>query len=171
MPQEPTNSQSRLNRTDAQGNQEAKASRVHHWEPGLKPGSMRGYSLSVGQRHTRAMLPTRDRRSLNHELSFPAWHKPYAEALLESDPEIVVKLLAATEKAVFERLLELARDKDANCERRDIRCAIDVMLTLGTRDRVTSLGESYETFCKGSGTTTKVVIPLPEPPNRNSKLS
>jgi hypothetical protein len=108
---------------------------------------------------------------MNRELSFPAWHKPYAEALLETDPEIVVKLLAATEKAVFERLLELAAHQDASDERRDIGHAIDVMLTLGTRDRITALDGRFEIFRKESSTMVKVVIPLPEPPNRNSESS
>jgi hypothetical protein len=107
---------------------------VHHedasnvqWEPGLKPN--RGYSLSDGRRHTRAMLPAQ-LRSVDRKLNLPAWHKPYAEALLESDPEISAPLLAATERAIFERLLELSAAADASDETRDIRRAIDVMLKL-----------------------------------------
>jgi hypothetical protein len=99
------------------------------WEPGLKPIRMRGYSLSDGRRHTRAMLPAR-LRSVNRKLNLPSWHKPYAEALLESDPEISAQLLAATERAIFERLLELSAAADASDETRDIRRAIDVMLKL-----------------------------------------
>jgi hypothetical protein len=68
-------------------------------------------------------------RTENHKPDYPAWHKPYAEALLETDPEILVKLVAATERAVFERLLELAAEKDLSDERQDIRRAIDVLLT------------------------------------------
>ncbi len=99
------------------------------WEPGLKPSRMRGYSLSDGRRHTRAMLPAR-LRGVNHKLNLPMWHKPYAEALLESDPAISAQLLAATERAIFERLLELSASADASDERGDIRRAIDVMLKL-----------------------------------------
>jgi hypothetical protein len=67
-------------------------------------------------------------------LNLPAWHKPYGEALLETDNGILAKLLAATERAVFERLLELAANsEDASDERQDIRRAIDVILTLKTR--------------------------------------
>jgi len=99
------------------------------WEPGLKPNRMRGYSLSDGRRHTRAMLPAR-LRGVNHKLNVPMWHKPYADALLESDPAISAQLLAATERAIFERLLELSAAADASDETRDIRRAIDVMLKL-----------------------------------------
>ena len=128
------------------------------------------------------MLPTRERSIVSHKLNPPAWHKPYGEALLETDPEILVKLLAATEKAVFERLLELAANDDASDERQDIRRAINVMLTLkarktqagskissvglpgvgltGMRDRVTALGGNCEILSSGKGTMVRVVIPL-----------
>jgi hypothetical protein len=113
MPEESTNTENSLTtRTGAQENQEVDASRVRHWKPGL-PRPMRGYSLSAGQRRTRAMLPTREPSIVSRRLNPPAWHKPYAEALLETNPEILVKLLTATERALFERLLELAANKDA----------------------------------------------------------
>jgi hypothetical protein len=105
MPQESTNTQSRAT-------------------------TPRGYSLSGGQRHTRAMLPTPERSIVSHKLSVSAWHKPYGEALLATDRETLMKLLGATERAVFERLLELVADEDASNERQDIRRAIDVILTL-----------------------------------------
>ena len=110
------------------------ASNVQGWEPGLKPSRMRGYSLSDGRRHTRAMLPAR-LRGVNHKLNVPMWHKPYAEALLESDPAISAQLLAATERAIFERLLELSATADASVERRDICRAIDVVLDLKAKQR------------------------------------
>lgn len=167
MPEESANTENCVTaRTKAQENQEVDASRVRHWRPGLKPSSIRGYSLSVGQRRTRAMLPTREPNIVSRRLNPPAWHEPYAEALLETNPEILVKLLAATERALFERLLELAANKNASDERQDIRCAIDVMLTLKARntqagsesspvkeawvgpsraqDRVTALGGTFE---------------------------
>jgi hypothetical protein len=183
MPEESTNTENSLTtRTRAQENQEVDASRVRHWKPGLKPNPMRGYSLSVGRRRTRAMLPGREASIVSRRLNPPAWHKPYAEALRETNPEILVKLLAATERALFERLLELAANKDASDERQDMRCAIDIMLTLKARntqagseissieapgiglsraqDRVTALGGTFEIFQKESGTTVKVVTPL-----------
>jgi hypothetical protein len=105
---------------------------VPNWEPGLKSVRMMGYSLSGGRRHTRALMPTRP-YSVNRELILPAWHKPYAEALLDRDPEITIKLLAATEVAIFERLLELSTMAGASAEIRDIRCAIDVMLDMRSK--------------------------------------
>jgi hypothetical protein len=136
MPEESTKIECSVTpRTEFQTNQEVDASSVQRWKPGLKPNSMRGYSLSVGQRRTRAMLPPRERSVMSHKLNIPAWHKPYGEALSETDPEILVKLLAATEKAVFERLLELTANEDASDERQDIRRALDVILTLKTQAR------------------------------------
>jgi hypothetical protein len=107
---------------------------------------MRGYSLSVGQRRTRAMLPARERSVRSDKLNLPAWHKPYGEALLETDNGILAKLLAATEKAVFERLLEIAaNNEDASDERQDIRRAIDAILILKT-------GAGLRAFVQRGGT-------------------
>jgi hypothetical protein len=129
MPQEPTkNTQGRMT-ADAQSNYEADASCVRRWEPGRTPNRMTGYSLSVGQRRTRAMLPAPLRR-VSPKLDVPTWHRPYGESLLETDPEILAKSLAATEAAIFKRLLELTARGDASDERLDIARAIDVVLTL-----------------------------------------
>jgi hypothetical protein len=98
-------------------------------EPGLKPSRKMGYSLAGGRRHTRAMLPTRQ-PSAELKLNLLAWHKPYANALLDSDPAISVNLLAATERAIFQRLLELSAAAEASGEMGDIRRAIDVVLDL-----------------------------------------
>jgi hypothetical protein len=121
-------------RTSAANQEDASVSSALDWKLRVKPNLMRGYSLSVGQRRTRAMLPTR----FSHKLNIPAWHKLYGEALLETDAEILLKLLAAAEMAVFERLLELAElvtNEEGSHERQDIRRAIDVMLTLKTQAR------------------------------------
>jgi hypothetical protein len=104
------------------------ASNVQDWELGLKPSRMRGYSLSDGRRHTRAMLPAR-LRSVNRKLNLPAWHKPYGEALLATEPQTLAKLLAVAEKAFLERILELGGES-ASDERADISRAIDVVLDL-----------------------------------------
>jgi hypothetical protein len=112
---------------DARATQED-APNVQRWEPGLKPSRMMGYSLSDGRRHTRALLPAR-LRCVNHKLNLPAWHKPYAEALLTTEPQTLVKLVAAAEIAFFERILELG-DENASDERDDISRAIDVVLDL-----------------------------------------
>jgi hypothetical protein len=74
------------------------------------------------------MLPTRQ-PSAKLRLSLPAWHKPYGEALLATEPLRLTRLLAATEKAFFERILELG-DETASDEREDISRAIDVVLDL-----------------------------------------
>lgn len=135
MPEKSTNTECRVTtRAESQANQEVDVSSVRDWKPGSKANPIRGYSLSVGRRHTRAMLPTLKCSVMSHRLNIPAWQKPYGEALLETDPEVLVKLLATTEKAVFERLLEFAaNNEDASDERQDIRRAIDVILTLKTR--------------------------------------
>jgi hypothetical protein len=128
MPQELTNTQSIVTAgLDAQQTQED-ASNVKRWEPGLKPSRTMGYSLADGRRHTRSMVPARQ-PSVKPKLSLPAWHKPYGEALLATEPQRLMQLLAATEMAFFERILELG-DESALHEREDISRAIDVVLDL-----------------------------------------
>jgi hypothetical protein len=112
---------------DAQATQED-ASNVERWEPCLKPSRTKGYSLVDGRRHTRSMVPTRQ-PSVKPKLSLPAWHKPYGEALLATEPQRLMQLLAATEMAFFERILELG-DESASDEREDISRAVDVVLDL-----------------------------------------
>jgi hypothetical protein len=131
MPQEPTKNKQRTMTGYAQSNHKADASSVQRWEPGLKPSRMTGYSLSVGHRHTRAMLPTPLRR-VSPKLDVPTWHRAYGESLLETNPEILAKSLAATEVAIFKRLLELAFRGDVSDERLDIARAIEVVLSLKT---------------------------------------
>jgi hypothetical protein len=120
---------------DAPAHQED-ASNTQDWEPGLRPSRPRGYSLASGQRHTRAMLPKRE-LGVNHKLNLPAWQKPYAEALLATENQASLKLLATAEIAFFARLLELA-DKDASEEREDISRAIDVVLNLKFKAQASS---------------------------------
>jgi hypothetical protein len=112
---------------DAQAHQEG-VSKVQRWESGQQLSRTTGYSLAGGQRHTRAMWPLR-LRNVTHKLNIPEWHKPYGEALLTTDPQTLLKLLAAAQVALFERLLELT-DQDASDERGDIIRAIDVVLSL-----------------------------------------
>jgi len=42
------------------------------------------------------------------DFKFPSWQKPYQEALIEFDPEILRKKIEATENAIFLRFQELA---------------------------------------------------------------
>jgi len=127
MPQS-TNTQSNVTvGLDARATQED-ASSVQRWEPGLKPSRMNGYSLLEARRHTRAILSTRQLGAA-HQLSLPGWHQPYGEASLTTEPQTLAKLLAASEIAFFERILELG-DENASDEKDDISRAIDVVLDL-----------------------------------------
>jgi hypothetical protein len=136
MPQESTNTQSIVTADlYAQATQED-ASSVQRWEPGLKPSRMNGHSLLEARRHTRAMLSTRQ-LGATHKLSLPGWHKPYGEALLTTEPQTLAKLLAASEIAFFERILELG-DENASDERDDISRAIDVVLDLKAKSQANS---------------------------------
>jgi hypothetical protein len=128
MPQELTNTQSNVTAgLDAQVHRED-ASSVQRWEPGLKPSRMNGYKHLEARRHTRAMLSMRQLRA-THKLNLPGWHKPYGEALLETETQKLAKLLVASERAFFERILQLG-DESASDEREDISRAIDVVLDL-----------------------------------------
>ena len=104
MSLEPT--RDNVGRTAAVVQSDADPSRIESWEPGLKPSQMMGYSLSTGHRHTRAMLPTKKHGPVDRELDFPAWHRPFVEALLATEPEAVVALFNAAEMAIFARILE-----------------------------------------------------------------
>jgi hypothetical protein len=79
------------------------------------------------------MLLTPERSITSDKLNFPVWDKPYGEALLETDHESLLKLLATAEEAISRRFLELGAGQDASVERRDIHHALDVMLTLEHR--------------------------------------
>jgi hypothetical protein len=128
MPQELTNTQTTVTAgLDAQATQED-AANVERWEPGLKPSRMNGCSLLDARRDTRAMLPTRQ-FGATRKLRLPAWHQPYGEALLTTEPQRLTQLLAAAEIAFFGRILELG-DESALDEREDISRAIDVVLDL-----------------------------------------
>jgi hypothetical protein len=130
MPQESTNTEGIVTTgVEALARQEADPS-AQYWEADQKPRRMTGYSLSNGQRRTRVMLPKRASKTKSYQLKLPRWHKPYADALLEVDPEILTKLLTATEMALFERLLELTANQDERDERHDIARAIDVIVSL-----------------------------------------
>ena len=136
MPQESTNTQINVTAAlDAQATQED-ASSVQRWEPGLKPSRINGRGLLDARRHTRAMLSTRE-LGATHRLSLPGWHKPYGEALLATEPQTLAKLLAASEIAFFQRILELGGENTSD-ERDDISRAIDVVLDLKAKSQANS---------------------------------
>jgi hypothetical protein len=114
-----------------QSKHDADPSRIESWEPGLKPRRIMGYSLSTGHRHTRAMLPTKEHRRIDRELDFPAWHRPFVEALLATE-STAVALFNAAEMVIFARILELSDCNDA-AEIQDIDRAIEVIQTLRHR--------------------------------------
>jgi len=150
MPEQSTNTQYRVTTaTEAQANQEVKAPSVQDWKPGLKSSRTTGPTVANRSAKAHAVLPSEGGSTKNYKLDYPAWHKPYVEALLETDPEVLLKLLAVTEKAVFERLLELAADEDASVERQDIDRAIDVMLTLKVKK--TQAGSSRRRTMQNTG--------------------
>jgi hypothetical protein len=78
------------------------------------------------------MLPRKEHRRVDRELTFPAWHRPFVEALLATEPEAAVALFNAAEMAIFARILELSDCNDA-AERQDIDRAIEVVQTLRHR--------------------------------------
>jgi hypothetical protein len=133
MPQSPNDRILVPTGLDAQATQKD-ASDVQCWEPGLKP-SRTGYS-SGARRHTRAVFRTVEHRT-THNLNLPAWHKPYAEALLTREPQTLVRLLAAAEIEFFKRILELG-DENASDERDDISRALDVVLDLKAKTQANS---------------------------------
>ena len=114
-----------------QSKHDADPSGIESWEPGLKPRRIMGYSLSTGHRHTRAMLPTKEHRRIDRELDFPAWHRPFGEALLATE-STAVALFNAAEMVIFARILELSDCNDA-AEIQDIDRAIEVIQTLRHR--------------------------------------
>jgi hypothetical protein len=131
MPEKSTNTQHRVTPgTEAQANHEVDASTVQDWKPGLQPSRTTGPAAANRSANSQAILPSEKGSTKHPKLDYPVWHKPYAEAVLETDPEILMELVAATERAVFERLLELTAEKDVSDEIQDIRRAIDVLLTL-----------------------------------------
>jgi hypothetical protein len=68
----PTNDIADRTTAGGQSKYDADASSVEHWEQGLKPRHMMGYSLSTARRRTRAMLPTKEIAESIASLTFPA---------------------------------------------------------------------------------------------------
>jgi hypothetical protein len=102
------------------------ATNVQDWTPGPKPYRTTGATSATRSARADAMLPAEEGNTVNYELNCPASHKPYPEALLETDPGKLPTILAATEIAVFQRLWELAADQDASglfCTQFATRCS------------------------------------------------
>src|SRR5580704_14583412 len=132
MSLEPTKDTAGRTAAVLQSKHDADSSRIESWEPGLNPRRIMGYSLSTGHRHTRAMLPRKEHPRVDRELDFPAWHRPFVEALLATESKAVA-LFNAAEMVIFARILELSDYGDPAVERQGIDRAIEVIMTLRHR--------------------------------------
>jgi hypothetical protein len=61
---------------------------------------------------------------------FPAWEKPYQDALKESDPQKRSEKVTAAETAIFQRLRALVNSADGNSEAIAIQDALDALFNL-----------------------------------------
>src|SRR6202521_5228961 len=78
------------------------------------------------------------------KLNCPAWHKPHAWALLETDSVRLLKISAATEMADFQRFLGLAADRDASARFLGQSCAQVFSLVENRADqRISSLSKLH----------------------------
>jgi hypothetical protein len=64
------------------------------------------------------------------------WHRPYAEALLESDPAKLPGLVAVAEQAILNRYLELTASASTTDERVDLGHAVDALAQLRKTNRL-----------------------------------
>jgi hypothetical protein len=65
-----------------------------------------------------------------------AWRRPYAEALMETDPDRKHAAIAAAKRAILNRYLELRAAKDKGDEARDLGQAVDALKDLSSGKRV-----------------------------------
>ena len=56
------------------------------------------------------------------------WHRPYAHALMETDPLRLVPLIVEAEHAIFNRYLELCASPGPIEHSRDLQNAVDVLI-------------------------------------------
>ena len=87
MSLKPTNDIADRTTAGPQSKHDAGPSRFERLGAGLKARQMMGYSLSTGNRRTRAVFPTKEPRGVDREIDFPA---------------------CAAEMAIFARILELS---------------------------------------------------------------
>jgi hypothetical protein len=118
----------------AQANQEVSTPSIQALKSGLEPGPTTQPRFSCRSIPS-VLLPSTEYRAQNYAPEAPEWLKPYGElcdALLKVHSEVLFELSEATERAVFERFLQLAGDEGASHERQHLGRAIDVILTLKT---------------------------------------
>jgi hypothetical protein len=80
------------------------------------------------------------RPSLRGLFASQSWHKPYAEALLATDPERAKAAVTAAKRAILNRYLELCTTRNGVDEPLDLKHALDSLrdLSLGETKRVCS---------------------------------
>jgi hypothetical protein len=61
---------------------------------------------------------------------YPAWQRPYLDALLEIDPKKLVERVEEAEVAIFKRLQQLNQSQDGQAERQVIQGAISALKIL-----------------------------------------
>lgn len=71
------------------------------------------------------------------------WHKPYAEALLETDPLKVVTLISEAEHEILRRFLEFHQSPGSKEQNLDLRRAVDTLVTLRRRNLPAYKLQSY----------------------------
>jgi hypothetical protein len=71
------------------------------------------------------------------------WHKPYAEALLETDPLKVVTLISEAEHEILRRFLEFHLSPGSKEQNLDLRRAVDTLVTLRRRNLPVYMLQSY----------------------------
>jgi hypothetical protein len=72
------------------------------------------------------------------------WHRPYAEALIEAKPEILVALIAAAEREILTRYFELAEARIVSDEVQDLRNAVTTLSLMKKGKSIASdLPESF----------------------------
>jgi hypothetical protein len=64
------------------------------------------------------------------DLRYPAWEKPYLEAMLELDPQKLAHRVKAAELAILVRLQKLRTNSDGTLERQAIEGAQNGLLVL-----------------------------------------
>jgi hypothetical protein len=76
--------------------------------------------------------------TIESDLQFPleaylvpqTWHKPYAEALLETDPSTMAALILVAERAILNRSVEIQTSPAPIEENRDLESALHVLSRL-----------------------------------------
>jgi hypothetical protein len=76
-------------------------------------------------------------------LASEKWHKPYAEALLETDPVKVLTLISEAEHEILTRFLELHQSPGSREQNLDLRRAIDTLVTLRRRNLPASVLQRF----------------------------